>query len=301
MSAHEGEIIPRIPLDEWAEAVVEFTTQQFGGFFGVVKDGLGFAVDSLESALLAPHPLLTVAIFATLALWTGGPRTALTTVTGLVLLISLGLWELAMLTLALVLAAGLISLLIGIPIGVLAAQFRTVEAVVQPVLDVMQTMPSFVYLIPMVLLLGLGNVPALIATLVFAMPPAIRLTLLGLRQVPRENVEAARAFGATSWQTLTKVEMPLALPSVMAGVNQVIMLSLSMVVIAALIGAGGLGEEVVRGLSQLDVGRGFVGGVGIVVLAVVLDRITRNIGRPRERRARQVIRLPRVFSSARIG
>lgn len=289
----QTDLVPRIPLGAWAEAVVAWVTETFQGAFDVLKDGLGFLITSLEVALTTPHPFLVIALIATVAWRMGGWNVALTSLVGLLLLVSLGLWEAAMLTLALVLAAGAISLALGIPIGVLAAQFRSVEAVVRPLLDVMQTMPSFVYLIPMVLLLGLGNVPALIATLVFAMPPAIRLTMLGIRHVPRANVEAAQAFGATRWQTLVKVELPLAMPSVMAGVNQVIMLSLSMVVIAALIGAGGLGAEVVRGLAQLDVGRGFVGGVGIVILALVLDRITRDVGRQEGHRRRREFRFRR--------
>jgi glycine betaine/proline transport system permease protein len=193
----------------------------------------------------------------------------------LVFVISLNLWEAAMQTLALVLAATVVALLIGIPIGIIAAKSDTVEAIIRPILDVAQTMPAFVYLVPTVVLLGIGAGPALIATVIFAMPPAVRLTLLGIQQVPKDTVEAAHAFGATSWQTLTKVELPLSLKTIMAGVNQVIMLSLSMVVIAGLAGAGGLGEPVVTGLSQLDVGISFVGGVGIVVIAIMLDRITR--------------------------
>ncbi len=178
-------------------------------------------------------------------------------------------------TLALVLAATVVALAIGIPIGIIAAKSAAVEATLRPILDVAQTMPAFVYLVPIVVLLGIGAGPALIATVIFAMPPAVRLTMLGIQQVPRDTVEAAHAFGATPWQTLFKVELPLSLKTIMAGVNQVIMLSLSMVVISGLVGAGGLGEPVVTGLSQLDVGLSFVGGVGIVVIAIMLDRVTR--------------------------
>ena len=183
------------------------------------------------------------------------------------------------LALALVLVAAVVSLAIGIPIGIIAAKSGAVEATIRPILDVAQTMPAFVYLVPIVVLLGIGAGPALIATVVFAMPPAVRLTMLGIQQVPKDTVEAAHAFGATSWQTLFKVELPLSLKTIMAGVNQVIMLSLSMVVIAGLAGAGGLGEPVVTGLSQLDVGISFVGGVGIVVIAIMLDRITRAMAK----------------------
>jgi glycine betaine/proline transport system permease protein len=197
----------------------------------------------------------------------------------LVFVISLDLWEAAMQTLALVLAATVVALVIGIPIGIIAAKSESVEAVLRPILDIAQTMPAFVYLVPTVVLLGIGAGPALIATVVFAMPPAVRLTMLGIQQVPKDTVEAAHAFGATSWQTLTKVELPLSLKTIMAGVNQVIMLSLSMVVISGLVGAGGLGEPVVLGLGQLDVGISFVGGLGIVVIAIMLDRITRALAR----------------------
>jgi glycine betaine/proline transport system permease protein len=200
-------------------------------------------------------------------------------VLGLMFVISLDLWEAAMQTLALVLAATVVALAIGIPIGIVAAKSAAVEGVIRPVLDVAQTMPAFVYLVPIVVLLGIGAGPALIATVIFAMPPAVRLTMLGIQQVPKDTVEAAHAFGATPWQTLFKVELPLSLKTIMAGVNQVIMLSLSMVVIAGLAGAGGLGEPVVTGLSQLNVGISFVGGVGIVVIAIMLDRVTRAMAR----------------------
>jgi glycine betaine/proline transport system permease protein len=200
-------------------------------------------------------------------------------VLGLVFVISLDLWEAAMQTLALVLAATVVALVIGIPIGIIAAKSEALESAIRPVLDVAQTMPAFVYLVPIVVLLGIGAGPALIATVIFSMPPAVRLTLLGIQQVPKDTVEAAHAFGATPWQTLFKVELPLSLKTIMAGVNQVIMLSLSMVVIAGLAGAGGLGEPVVTGLSQLNVGISFVGGVGIVVIAIMLDRVTRAMAR----------------------
>jgi glycine betaine/proline transport system permease protein len=220
-----------------------------------------------------------VAILGVIALLLAGWRVALFTVLGLVFVISLDLWEAAMQTLALVLAATVVALVIGIPIGIIAAKSEALEAVLRPILDIAQTMPAFVYLVPTVVLLGIGAGPALIATVVFAMPPAVRLTMLGIQQVPKDTVEAAHAFGATSWQTLTKVELPLSLRTIMAGVNQVIMLSLSMVVISGLVGAGGLGEPVVAGLGQLDVGISFVGGLGIVVIAIMLDRITRALAR----------------------
>lgn len=274
----QTDIIPKIPLADWAETGIDWLTNTFGGFFDFLKIIIDAVVNSLGFVLTAPPALLMVAILSVIAYFLASWRVALFTVLGLLLIISLDLWEAAMLTLALVLAATATSLVIGIPIGIAAAKSRSLEAGIRPVLDVAQTMPAFVYLVPMVVLLSIGNAPALIATVIFAMPPAVRLTLLGIQQVPEETVEAAQAFGATSWQSLFKVELPLALPAIMAGVNQVIMLSLSMVVIAALSGADGLGGPVVAGLGQLDVGKALVGGIGIVVIAIMLDRTTRNIG-----------------------
>jgi glycine betaine/proline transport system permease protein len=275
----QSELVPSIPLAEWTESGVDWITDNFEWFFEPLDSVIDLVVGSLESVLLAPPALVMVAILGVIALLLAGWRVGLFTVLGLVFIISLGLWEAAMQTLALVLAATVVALVIGIPIGIIAAKSEAIEAVIRPVLDVAQTMPAFVYLVPIVVLLGIGAGPALIATVIFAMPPAVRLTLLGIQQVPKDTVEAAHAFGATPWQTLFKVELPLSLKTIMAGVNQVIMLSLSMVVIAGLAGAGGLGEPVVAGLSQLDVGVSFVGGVGIVVIAIMLDRITRALAR----------------------
>lgn len=278
----QAEFIPRIPLAEWTESGVDWITDTFEGAFDLLDAVIDIVIGSLEFLLLTPPALLMVAILGVIAFFLAGWRVALFTVLGLLFVISLDLWEAAMQTLALVLAATVVALAIGIPIGIIAAKSAAVEGAVRPVLDVAQTMPAFVYLVPIVVLLGIGAGPALIATVIFAMPPAVRLTMLGIQQVPKDTVEAAHAFGATPWQTLFKVELPLSLKTIMAGVNQVIMLSLSMVVIAGLAGAGGLGEPVVTGLSQLNVGISFVGGVGIVVIAIMLDRVTRALAR-RER------------------
>ena len=275
----QSELIPSIPLAEWTESGVDWITDNFDGAFDILDSVIDLIVGSLEYVLLAPPALIMVAILGVVAFLLASWRVALFTVLGLVFVISLNLWDAAMQTLALVLAATVVALVIGIPIGIIAAKSEAVETVLRPVLDVAQTMPAFVYLVPIVVLLGIGAGPALIATVIFAMPPAVRLTMLGIQQVPKDTVEAAHAFGATPWQTLFKVELPLSLKTIMAGVNQVIMLSLSMVVIAGLAGAGGLGEPVVTGLSQLDVGISFVGGVGIVVIAIMLDRITRALAR----------------------
>jgi glycine betaine/proline transport system permease protein len=275
----QSELVPSIPLAEWTESGVDWITDNFDGAFDILDSAIDLIVGSLEYVLLAPPALLMVAILGVIAFLLAGWRVALFTAVGLVFVISLDLWEASMQTLALVLAATIVALAIGIPIGIIAAKVGAVEAAARPILDIAQTMPAFVYLVPTVVLLGIGAGPALIATVVFAMPPAVRLTMLGIQQVPKDTVEAAHAFGATPWQTLFKVELPLSLKTIMAGVNQVIMLSLSMVVIAGLAGAGGLGEPVVAGLSQLDVGISFVGGVGIVVIAIMLDRITRAMAK----------------------
>jgi glycine betaine/proline transport system permease protein len=276
-------LIPEIPLARWTESAVDWITNNFDGFFDFLDGAIDAVVGSLEFVLITPPALLTVAILGVIAFFLAGWRVTLFTVLGLLFVISLNLWGAAMETLALVLAATVVALAIGIPIGIIAAKSSALEAAIRPILDVAQTMPAFVYLVPFVVLLGIGAGPALIATVVFAMPPAVRLTMLGIQQVPRDTVEAAQAFGATPWQTLFKVELPLSLKTIMAGVNQVIMLSLSMVVIAGLAGAGGLGEPVVTGLSQLNVGTSFVGGVGIVVIAIMLDRITRALAKRRDR------------------
>jgi glycine betaine/proline transport system permease protein len=274
-------LVPEIPLDDWTKSFVDSVQdiEVIDDFFDVVKDAIGGFVGGFEAILTFPPVLVMIALLAVIAFFLSNWRVAVFAVLGFLLIVSLGLWEESMLTLALVLASTVISLIIGVPLGVLSAKSRPVEAAMKPTLDIMQTMPAFVYLVPMVVFLGLGAGPALVATVIFAAPPAVRLTLLGIQQVPQNTVEAAQAFGATPWQTLRKVELPQALPTIMAGVNQVIMLALSMVVIAALVGAGGLGETVVRGLSQLDVGRAFIGGLGIVIIAIYLDRVTRNLGR----------------------
>jgi glycine betaine/proline transport system permease protein len=281
LSFAQTDLIPKIPLAEWTESAVDWITDTFAGAFDFISAMVDILVGALQFALTSPPALLTVAVLTVIAFFAAGWRVALFTLLGLLFVISLDLWDAAMFTLALVLAAAAVALAIGIPIGIVAAKSRAVEAAIRPVLDVAQTMPAFVYLVPIVVLLGIGNSPALIATVIFAMPPAVRLTMLGIQQVPKETVEAAHAFGATPWQTLLKVELPLSVKAIMAGVNQVIMLSLSMVVIAALAGAGGLGVPVVTGLGQLNVGTAFVGGVGIVVLAIMLDRVTRGLERGR--------------------
>ncbi len=275
----QTQIIPSLPVAEWTNSMVGWITEMLEPITEPLDALIEGAVGGLASMLTAPPELIVIALLAAIAFLLAGWRVALFTVLGLVLIISLDLWAEAMLTLSLVLASAVTALVIGIPIGIIAAKSKRVEAVAMPVLDTMQTMPAFVYLVPVALVFSLGETPALIATVIFASPPAVRLTMLGIHQVPTETVEAAHAFGSTPWQTLMKVELPLSVRSIMAGVNQVIMLSLSMVVIAALVGASGLGEPVLVGLGNLDVGAALVGGLGIVILAIVLDRITRGFER----------------------
>ncbi len=273
----QAEFIPRIPLDSWVESAVNWMTNTFGFIFGPLQVFLDAVVGALAFVLTAPPALLTIVVLSAIAFFMASWRIALFTALGLVLMISLDLWDATMFTLALILAATGACLILGVPLGIAAAKSPGLQSFIRPVLDIMQTMPPFVYLVPFVVVLGIGNPPALIATVIFAMPPAVRLTMLGIQQVPGETVEAAQAFGSTPWQTLFKVELPLSLPTIMAGVNQVIMLSLSMVVIAALSGAEGLGGPVVVGLSSLDVGQALIGGLGIVVIAIILDRTTRSL------------------------
>ncbi len=267
-----------IPVDRWATAVVDFLMDHAQGLFDVISVGLDTLTYGIEELLLLPPAWLLIALLTALAWWRTRWRFAVFAAASLALIIGMGLWQETVTTLALVIAATLVSLALGIPLGILAARSDRVERMIRPVLDIMQTMPAFVYLIPAAMFFGLGRVPGVVATIVFAMPPAVRLTNLGIRQVPKDLVEAGLAFGCTPWQLLVRVQLPSAGPSIMAGVNQTIMLALSMVVIASMIGAGGLGDTVLRGIQRLDVGLGFEGGLGVVILAIILDRITQ--GRP---------------------
>jgi glycine betaine/proline transport system permease protein len=217
--------------------------------------------------------------------WFASRKVSLVAMVGILLMVvgALGLWDLTMQTLALMLISTVISVAIGVPLGIWLAKSSIMRRITLPVLDVMQTMPSFVYLIPAIMLFGLGKVPAVLATIIYAVPPLIRLTDLGIRQVDSEVVEAATAFGGSPRQILFGVELPLATPTIMAGLNQTIMMALSMVVVASMIGARGLGEQVLNGIQTLDVGKGLEAGLGIVILAIVLDRITQSLGQSRQK------------------
>ena len=273
------------------EALIEWLQNNFEPFFDAATVVIGTTTAALEDVLLFLPDWAMVLLLTALAGWVASRGVALFTLIGMGLLaevqftvmgtaitVGMGYWEVTMQTLALILTASLFSLLVGIPMGVWAAKSDLVEQIVRPILDFMQTMPPFVYLIPAVVLFGLGTVPGVIATFIFATPPCVRLTNLGIRQVSEEAVEAAKSFGSTPTQLLFKVELPMALPTILAGVNQTVMLALSMVVIAALIGSSGLGQPVVEGLQQLRIAKGFEGGLGIVILAIFLDRITQAAG-----------------------
>jgi len=273
------------------ETLIEWLQDNFTPLFDAITVVISTTTDGLEELLLFLPDSLMVLVFTALAWWVASRGVAVFTLIGMGLLaemefvlfgleltVGMGYWETTMQTLALIVTASLFSLLVGIPTGIWAAKSETVDKIVRPILDFMQTMPPFVYLIPAVVLFGLGTVPGVIATFIFATPPCVRLTNLGIRQVSEEAVEAAQSFGSTPSQMLFKVELPMALPTIMAGVNQTVMLALSMVVIAALIGASGLGQPVVEGLQQLRIAKGFEGGLGIVILAIFLDRITQAAG-----------------------
>ena len=270
-----------IPIGEWVEAGVDWVQDHLTGVLDGISDGLSLVIDAFEDGLLAIPPLLLATVIVAVAWWRVGWRFGLFALFAMVLIFGMGIWKETVSTLALVIGSSLVALAIGIPVGITMARSDTVEAIVRPILDFMQTMPPFVYLIPAAIFFGLGKVPGSIATLIFAMPPAVRLTNLGIRQVSREQVEAGQAFGCTDGQLLFKVQLPLAMPSIMAGINQTIMLALSMVVIASMIGAGGLGNTVLTGIQRLNVGLGFEGGLGVVLLAILLDRITQSFGHRR--------------------
>lgn len=267
-----------IHIGTYIEQFINWLTLHFSALFHVIKIVVESIVNSVEWILMFPPFYVIIALIAFLAWKRTGWGLTLFTLLGLTLIWGMGYWAQTMATLALILSAAFIALLMGIPLGIWAAKTPLAGKLIRPVLDLMQTMPAFVYLIPAVLFFGLGKVPGAFATVIFAMPPAVRLTTLGISQVPKDIVEATRSFGATPRQLLFKVELPLALPTILAGVNQTIMMALSMVVISAMIAAGGLGEVVLKGITQLKIGLGFEGGIAVVILAVILDRITQSFG-----------------------
>lgn len=272
----------KIPIGAWLKAFVDFLNEHAAWLFDFISLVLGTLIDSLTDVLLWIPPLVVVALVAAGA-WLLHRSIALVVfiVLSLLLVANLGYWEATMETLSLVVWATVVCVLIGVPVGIAAAHRPWLYQAIRPVLDLMQTIPTFVYLIPTLVLFGLGTVPGLISTVIFALPAPIRLTQLGISSVPGQLAEAGKAFGATRSQLLWKVELPYAMPTIMAGITQCIMLSLSMVVIAALVGADGLGKPVVRALNTVNISMGFEAGLAIVILAIVLDRVCK---RPEPRR-----------------
>ncbi|HEX8544354.1 MAG TPA: glycine betaine/L-proline ABC transporter permease ProW [Pseudomonas sp.] len=267
-----------IPLGQWVEVVLNYMVHNFREVFRSIRWPVDQILNGIQSGLLSIPPTVFI-IMATLLGWqVGGRKVGALCFVTLTLLGLIGVWSDAMTTLALVLTSLVFCVVIGVPLGVLCARSDRLERLLRPALDAMQTLPAFVYLVPVVMLFGIGNVPGVLVTIIFSVAPLVRLTNLGIRQVPEDKVEAARAFGCTRRQMLIKVQLPLAAPTIMAGLNQALMLSLSMVVIASMISVGGLGLMVLRGIGRLDMGLATVGGVGLVLLAIFLDRLTQAMG-----------------------
>lgn len=267
-----------VPIGSWVEAALQWVVDNFRFVFQAVKVPFDIVLTGLEDALTGTPDLLMLAIIALVAWQAGGRRLGLIALVCMAAIGLMGAWEESMTTLSIVLTCVVFCSLIGIPLGVAAAKNNRFWTVLQPVLDLMQTIPSFVYLVPIVMLFSIGNVSGVIVTFIDALPPVVRLTNLGIRQVRPDMVEAARAFGASNRQALYKIELPLAMPTIMAGVNQTIMMALSMVVVSSMISVTGLGQMVLRGIGRLDMGLATVGGLGIVFLAIVIDRVSQSGG-----------------------
>ena len=268
----------RLPLGSLVESFVEYITETLGFLFGFIRVIFGGAYDSMEFLLGEPPFWAIMLVLGVLAFGIRGWKFAVGSVVGLLVIVGVDQWDNAMDTLALVLVASILAIVISVPLGILAAKSTLASNIIRPVLDFMQTMPAFVYLIPALILFRVGVVPGIVATIIFAMAPGVRLTELGIRSVDKEVVEAGQAFGASPWRILRQIQLPLATPTIMAGINQVIMLSLSMVVISGMVGAGGLGAEVVASLNRIDIALGFEAGLAVVILAIFLDRMTASLG-----------------------
>lgn len=280
----------KLPIGDVMEKIIQWMTVNFASFFDGIKQGLSQLISGFQSILNAIPVFIFILLLVFLAWWVAGKGIAVFTGLGLILIHNLLLWKQTMQTLALVSTSTLIALMIGLPLGILMSQNDITNKIIRPILDFMQTMPAFVYLIPAVYFFDLGTVPGAVATIIFAMPPIVRLTNLGIRQVPKDIVEASRSFGSTPLQLLFKVQIPLAIPTVLAGLNQTIMLSLSMVVISAMIGAEGLGNIVLQGITQMKIGKGFEGGLAVVIIAMILDRITQCLGSENPKTGKMYIR-----------
>ena len=277
--------IVRADIQRWIDTSIDWVVKNWDPIFSAINIGVLAIQVPLEKFLLWLPWWFVIGVVGLLAWRVVGRNIAAVAMALLFLMGVLGLLDFAMQTLAILVTATLLAVGIGMPLGILGAKSDRLDAIIRPILDGMQTMPSFVYLVPAIMLFGLGKTPAIMATLIYAVPPLIRLTNLGIRQVDPEVVEAARAFGSTSRQILVKVQLPMAVPTIMAGINQTIMMALAMVVIASMIGAKGLGIEVLNGIARLEVGRGFLGGLGIVFMAIIIDRITQGLARGRRARS----------------
>jgi len=274
--------IPSIPLGQWIESGLDWLTTEYSGVTRGISRVTQTGIDGLNDALFWLPPWALLLIIVGLCWWVSSYRLAIGAALGMALIWNLDLWDPMIETLTLVVIATFVAVVIAMPVGIAAALSERLYRTIMPILDFMQTMPAFVYLIPAIPFFGIGSVSAIFATVIFSMPPAIRFTTLGIRQVPKDLIEAADAYGATRRQKLLKVQLPLSLPTVMAGINQTIMLALSMVVIAAMIGADGLGSEVWRAIQRLRPGDGFEAGIAVVILAMLLDRVTQSLRKGRK-------------------
>ncbi|KGR83466.1 ABC transporter permease [Lysinibacillus odysseyi] len=273
--------IPKLRVSSWVEDGMDWLTDTFSGLFKLIQSGGKNMMDGITDGLLFIPPILFILIIAVLAFFVTGRKfgLALFSLIGLLFIYNQGLWDELMNTFTLVLFSSIIAIILGIPIGILMSKSTAVENIVKPILDFMQTMPGFVYLIPAVAFFGIGVVPGVFASVIFALPPTVRFTNLGIRQVPKDLIEAADSYGSTGAQKLVKVELPIAKSTIMAGINQTVLLSLSMVVIASMIGAPGLGREVLSALQRAQVGNGFVAGLSLVIFAIIVDRLTQSFNK----------------------
>lgn len=267
----------QIPVGDWIEAGVDFLVENFRPLFQAIRWPVSIGLEGIETVLNGIPPLIFIIIVGLLAWQIAGRRVGIFSYIAMVIVGFLGVWEESMVTISLVITAVVLCVIAGIPIGIACARSDKAEQIIRPILDAMQTLPTFVYLVPVVMLFGIGQVPGVIVTFIFAVPPLIRLTNIGIRQVSPEVVEAAQAFGSTPNQVLWEAQIPLAMPTILAGVNQSIMMALSMVVVASMIAVEGLGQMVLRGIGRLDIALASTGGIGIVLVAVMLDRITQAV------------------------
>ncbi len=285
-----------VPLDSWVTQGIDWVVLHFRPLFQGIRVPVDFILSGFQHLLLGMPAPVAILVFALIAWQFSTLGMGVATLVSLIAIGAIGAWSQAMVTLALVLTSLFFCILIGLPLGIWLVRSNNAARIIRPLLDAMQTTPAFVYLVPIVMLFGIGNVPGVVVTIIFALPPIVRLTILGIKQVPADLIEAAESFGANPRQMLFKVQLPLAMPTIMAGVNQTLMLALSMVVIASMIAVGGLGQMVLRGIGRLDMGLAAVGGVGIVILAIILDRLTQSLGR--DRRSKGV---GRWYSTGPIG